>query len=161
MNHYVVGGQFYNSNELYHHGVKGMKWGVRKSISKVSQTSRRMGRAVSAANLEARRRQMERSIARAKTMQKRTNRDYKAQIKRYKTKMKRLDSLRDTKISDLSEADIDRGRAVYKTMRNVSMSVAVAAASTAAGGISASAAIVTKLVGAGVTAALNDPRLDD
>lgn len=22
----------YNQNELYHHGVKGMKWGVRKKV---------------------------------------------------------------------------------------------------------------------------------
>ena len=28
-------------NELYHHGIKGMKWGVRKNEKKSSQKSKR------------------------------------------------------------------------------------------------------------------------
>ena len=30
MPYYVYNGTFYESNELYHHGIKGMKWGVRR-----------------------------------------------------------------------------------------------------------------------------------
>ena len=30
MNYYIVNNRWYDSNELYHYGVPGMKWGVRK-----------------------------------------------------------------------------------------------------------------------------------
>lgn len=30
MNYYIINGRFYETNELYHHGVKGQKWGVRR-----------------------------------------------------------------------------------------------------------------------------------
>ena len=36
--------QVYNENELYHYGVKGMKWGVRKSLRGNFGSDKRLGR---------------------------------------------------------------------------------------------------------------------
>lgn len=30
MNYYMIDGEFYETDELYHHGIKGQKWGVRR-----------------------------------------------------------------------------------------------------------------------------------
>lgn len=30
MNYYIADGQWYSSDEFYHHGIKGMKWGIRR-----------------------------------------------------------------------------------------------------------------------------------
>ena len=144
------------SNELYHHGVKGMKWGIRKAVKKTSHTVGRMSRSMVAANLENRRTSLERTIARNKSLQKRYNFDYRKQNARYRAKMKRLNAMRNRKISDLSEAEIDRGRQAYKTMKNITLSVAITAASAAAGTISAPAAIATKLAGSAVSAAVRE-----
>lgn len=142
--------------ELYHHGVKGMKWGVRKKIYNTSQSVRRLGRSISAATIEEQRHRIERSIARNKSKQKHTKRDYRQQNARHRAKLKRLEHMRNQKISDLSEYDIDRGRKAYKTMKNVSMSVAVTAAATVAGSLYAPAAVVTKIAGSAVTSAFKD-----
>lgn len=142
--------------ELYHAGVKGMKWGVRKKIYNTSQSVRRFGRSVTAASIEQQRIRIEKSIARNKALQKRTKRDYREKNARNRAKIKRLNAMRNTKISDLSETDINRGRIAYKTMRNATMSAAVVAASAAAGSIYAPAAIATKIVGSAVTSAVKD-----
>ena len=42
MNYYIVDGQLYSSNELYHYGVKGMRWGFRKATL-YSETNDRIG----------------------------------------------------------------------------------------------------------------------
>lgn len=142
--------------ELYHAGVKGMKWGVRKKIYNTSQGVKRLGRSISAANIEEQRRRIERSIAKNKSKQKHTKRDYRQQNARHRAKLKRLDQMRNQKISDLSEYDIDRGRKAYKTMKNVSMSVAITAAATMVGTVSAPAAMATKLAGSALTSAFKE-----
>lgn len=142
--------------ELYHHGVKGMKWGVRKAIVNTSQYARRFSRSISAANIEEQRRRIERSLARNKSRQKTNKRDYRQQNARYRAKLKRLEKMRNQKISDLSEYDIDRGRTAYKTMKNVSMSVAVTAAAAVAGSVYAPAAVVTKIAGSALASALKE-----
>jgi hypothetical protein len=142
--------------ELYHAGVKGMKWGVRKKIAKTSQSVKRLGRSISAANIEEQRRRIERSIARNKSKHKHNGKDYSAQNARHRAKLRRLAKMRDKKISDLSEYDIDRGRTAYKTMKNVSMSVAVTAAAAVAGSVYAPAAVATKIAGSALTSALKE-----
>lgn len=146
--------------ELYHHGVKGMKWGVHKKLRSVSQSVSRAGRAVGAANIEERiasvKRTMERNTARS---DKRT-RSYKVKNAKYDAKLKRLKAMRNCKVSDLSLEDIERGRSAYKTMKNTTISVAVTAASLAAGTISVPASVATKLVGAGLSSVVNSLNVD-
>ena len=144
-----------NELELYHHGVKGMKWGVRKTIRQTSENIRRARSAMEAANIERRQARIERTVSRNKSLQKRYGLDYKNQNKRYRAKIRRLEKMRNTKISDLSEADIERGRAMYKTIKSVGTSVTVAAAVAAVGTAYAPAAIGAKIVGAGLTTVLN------
>ena len=142
--------------ELYHHGVKGMKWGIRKKIQAVSQSTRRFGRSITAANIEEQRARIERSIARNKSRQNTNGKDYRAKNAQYRTKLRRLEKMRNKKISDLSEYDINRGRTAYKTMKNVSMSVAVTAAAAVVGTVSAPAAMATKIVGSALTSAFKE-----
>ena len=142
--------------ELYHHGVKGMKWGVRKKIYNTSESVKRLGRSISAANIEEQRKRIERSLARNKSLQRRNHRDYRNQNARYRAKLKRLTAMRDRKINDLSDYDIERGRTAYKTMKNVSMSVAITAAAAMVGTVSAPAAMATKIAGSALTSAFKE-----
>lgn len=142
--------------ELYHHGVKGMKWGVRKKIYNTSQSVRRLGRSISAATIEEQRTRIERSIARNKSRQKINGKDYRAKNAQHRAKLRRLEKMRNQKISDLSEYDIERGRTAYKTMKNVSMSVAVTAAAAVVGTVSAPAAMATKIAGSALTSAFKE-----
>jgi hypothetical protein len=142
--------------ELYHHGVKGMKWGVRKKIAATSQSVRRLGRSISAATIEEQRHRIERSIAKNKSKQKHSGKDYRMQNARHRAKLKRLEKMRNQKIADLSEYDIDRGRSAYKTMKNVSMSVAITTAAAVVGTVSAPAAMATKIAGSALTSAFKE-----
>lgn len=142
--------------ELYHYGVRGMKWGVRRTIRQTSENVRRIRSAMEAANIERRQNRIERSVSRNKSLQKRYGVDYRNQNKRYRAKIKDLEKLRNTKISDLSEADIERGRAMYTTMKNVGISVAVTASTTAIGAAYAPAAVAAKIAGIGVATVLKN-----
>lgn len=146
--------------ELYHVGVKGMKWGVRKTVANTSRAIKRTGRSVSAANLEERIASVERSIERHNAHSDQRRRKYKLKNAKYKEKLERLKRMRDSKVSSLSEYDIERGRSLYKTMKNTSMSVVITAASLAVGTVSMPASVATKLVGSGVTAAMNNASVD-
>lgn len=153
--------EFYHSDdEFYHHGVKGMKWGVRKSIRQTSENIRRIRSAMEAANIERRQARIERTISRNKSLQKNYKLDYRNQNKRYRAKLKRLERARNSKVSDLSEADVERGRAMYNTIKSVGVSVTVAAATTAIGTVYAPAALAAKVIGAGVTTAINKANSD-
>lgn len=155
MSSYIIyNGTFYDSDELAHHGVKGMKWGVRRTIRQTSENVRRIRRSMEAANIERRQARIERTVSRNKSLQKRYGIDYRNQNKRYREKLKGLEKIRNNKISDLSEADIQRGRAMYTTMKNVGISVVVAAGTTAIGAAYAPAAVAAKIAGAGLTTVL-------
>lgn len=155
MTNYIFhNGTFYNHDELTHHGVKGMKWGVQKSIHQTSENVRRIRSAMEAASIERKQARIERIISRNKSLQKRHGTDYRSQNKQHRAKLKSLEKIRNSKISDLSEADIERGRSMYKTMKNVGISVAVAAGTTAIGAAYAPAAVAAKIAGAGVSVVL-------
>lgn len=155
MSEYIIhDGNLYSSDELYHYGVVGMKWGVRKSIRQTSENVRRIRRSMEAAGIERRQARIERTISRNKSLQKQHGTDYRNQNKQYRAKLKRLEKTRNSKISDLSEADIERGRAMYSTMKNVGISVVVGAGTTAIGAVYAPAAVAAKIAGVGLTTAL-------
>ena len=146
--------------ELYHHGVKGMKWGVQNAFKNTSASAKRASRALSAANIEERMISVKRSIEKHDAHSDRRKRTYKLENAKYKAKLEKLKTMRDRKISDLSEYDINRGRSVYKTMKNTSISVAITAASLAVGTVSVPASVATKLVGSGMTAMINSTDID-
>lgn len=145
---------------LYHAGVKGMKWGVRKAFKNTSAAAKRTSRAISAANIEERMISVKRSIEKHDARSDRRKRNYKIKNAKYKAKLEKLKGMRDRKISDLSDYDIERGRSAYKTMKSTSMSVAITAASLAAGSVSVPASVATKLVGSGLAAVMNSADID-
>lgn len=101
-----------HSDELYHHGVKGMKWGVRRAKTAISNASR----SVSAARYEE-------ALSKAKRRQQRATARYERRDARYQKRIERLDKAYKTKVSDLSEATIKRGRLAYTGIKMASNSV--------------------------------------
>lgn len=159
-NRYVVGDQVYIVEELYHHGVKGMKWGVRKKIEDAAKSINRTSRAVSVANINERIASVKRSMERHDARSDRRTRSYKTRNVKFKARLERLKAMRDHKVGDLSPADIERGRSVYKTLKHTTLSVATTAAALVAGTISMPVSIATKLVGAGVSSVVKSMDVD-
>lgn len=95
--------------ELYHYGVKGMKWGVRREIGRKAQT---------AAYIESVNRSRQMKSQRLSVKMKRNKNKGKGyknpelSIKKNELdrKTRKLEKLRNTLVKDLSPKDIERGR---------------------------------------------------
>lgn len=92
-------------NELYHYGVKGMKWGVRRDIGR---------RAKVAATLERNKKVVDKQIARTSEAMKaygnNTPAKLRAKNKSLKNYSAKVEIYRNKAIKDLSDRDINQGR---------------------------------------------------
>ena len=99
------------SDELQHHGIKGMKWGIRKDRKKSSMVSGKKKRSTTTSGLhEDYKKAHDRTSAR--TM---SDAELRARINRLQM---------EKQYSDLSGADIARGKQVAKTIMKVATTVA-------------------------------------
>lgn len=90
-------------SELYHYGVKGMKWGVRRDIGTKARAAGVYGRDINIINRRVNRLQKKRAKKGLTAGQ--TNR-----LVNYKNATKAMTIKRDTLIKDLSPKDIRRGQ---------------------------------------------------
>lgn len=111
------------SNELYHYGVKGMKWGVRRSARQLGHYTSATAKGTSAARTNERLQ---------KTMRNKRIVDKVESVvnKHYEKKISKLQKTYDKKVKDLSPKEIKRGENFYKGLkvaRNVSIGAFVGA----------------------------------
>ena len=112
---------------LYHHGVKGMKWGIRKSLKTAGTKVKRLARATSAART---RRQLDRS-------KKIVGSTYSpSRYNRHKNRIRKLNKIYNKKTSDLTENEIKVGEVAYSALKSIAVSALMGGVGAAAFGLS-------------------------
>lgn len=107
-----------NDFRLYHHGILGQKWGVQNGppypigASDHSASEKRAGwrKSLGSGKIESRNKRVGRSIKGAQLQRKIDRLERKKPTDKRQEKIDKLAALRDTKLSDLSEAEIKYGR---------------------------------------------------
>lgn len=112
---------------LYHHGVKGMKWGIRKSLKNAGTKVKRLARATSAART---RRQINRS-------ERIVNKTYSpSRYEKHKKRIKKLEKIYNKKTSDLTANEIKIGEVAYSALKNLAISAVIGGTGAAIYGLS-------------------------
>lgn len=102
-----------NQNELTHYGVKGIKWGVRRSIAKRSRKAAKLER--KASQKYERERTYESRATKANNPNRAAKNKQKA--KNVRAERKTIEKERDKLVTGISKKDIDQGRR-YLTRRD-------------------------------------------
>lgn len=92
MDYYIINGELYSQDELAHHGIKGMKWGIRRTAEQLGHIIKRRKAKKAAAKAEA-----EKKKAAAK----------KAEEEAAAKKKAEVEASRPKKVSEMSKEEID------------------------------------------------------
>lgn len=99
----------YEQDELYHYGIKGMKWGVRREIGKKSKTAAYLERQSAKEGETLLKAIKKRDKANSYGYTNEAN-DYDQVVKTSISRIKKMHNLRNKLVSDMSEKDIKKGR---------------------------------------------------